>query len=320
MTNRVLVGDVGGTNVRFGVAEDSASGITIHDFLKMPGDDFGGFEDALEQYLEETDVRASLPAVFALAGPPVDGIVKLTNRDWHVSEQDLIKRFGHPSVHLANDFTAMARAVPELDRSHFELIKPGITRPGAPIVVAGPGTGFGVATLLPLYGNRWRVMSGEGGFMTYAPRTDIEIKLTAYLSRKYDFVYNELVCAGVGLDDVHEGLCEIFGKPYEPKSPSDMLELAAAGDDLFRELCYIRARGTMSAVGDLVLANGARGGVVLAGGVSERLAVYLKSPDAMARFAERGRNSAFVAECPIHLMHDPVAPLIGAAALYLKDT
>lgn len=75
----------------------------------------------------------------------------------------------------------------------------------------------------------------------------------------------------------------------------------------------------MSAVGDLVVINDARGGVVLASGVSEHLAGYFKSPDALARFQQRGPKSEYMAQIPVHLMRDPVAPLIGAGALYLKD-
>jgi glucokinase len=139
------------------------------------------------------------------------------------------------------------------------------------------------------------------------------------LREKHGFVSNELVCAGIGLDPIHRALCEIFDRPYKIVPPGNMLELAAIGDEMFLELCHIRARATMGAVGDLVLANGAFGGAVLAGGVSERLATYLKAQDCLDRFLANGARASFLTDVPIHLMHDPMAPLIGAAALSLKD-
>jgi glucokinase len=317
--SRVIVGDAGGTNVRFGIAESEADGLVIHSFQKFVGANYDSFYDALAHYVEITKFPLSeTAAVFALAGPVDDGTVSLTNRDWTVSSDELMRRFGMLSVDLFNDFAAMARAVPELNRSTFDTIKNGVAQPDAPIIVAGPGTGFGVATLLH---NKkgWRVLSGEGGYTAYAPVTPIECALAAHLRSIYGFVSTELICAGIGFTSVHKALCEIMDIKYVPTHASDAATLAAAGNDLFRELCAIRARGTMSAVGDLVLINGAKGGVVLAGGVSEHIATYLKSPDALSRFTDRGLKSDYMAHVPVQLMKDPIAPLIGAAALHLKD-
>ena len=69
------------------------------------------------------------------------GEVTLTNRGWHVSEQKLQQNFSFEDVRLINDFTAMARAVPEFDRASFEKILPGTPEPEAPVIVAGAGTG-----------------------------------------------------------------------------------------------------------------------------------------------------------------------------------
>lgn len=318
--NRVIVGDAGGTNVRFGVAEDGPDGVVISNFQKFAGADFGSFYDALAHYAEVTGLTLSgMAAVFALAGPVDQGYVRLTNRDWTVSRDEIIRRFGFASVDMVNDFAAMARAVPELEQSTFELIKDGTARPSAPIIVAGPGTGFGVAILLPGTATGWRVISGEGGHTAYTPMTPLECALADRLRSEFGFVSTERVCAGIGLTPVHKALCEIMDIKYVPTRAANVTALAAAGDALFSELCDIRARGTMSAVGDLVVINDARGGVVLTGGVSEHLATYFRSPDAIARFEQRGPKSEYMAQIQVHLMRDPVAPLIGAGALHLKD-
>ena len=155
--------------------------------------------------------------------------------------------------------------------------------------------------------------------MAYSPRTETETELFRRLQAKHGFVSNEMVCAGVALEDIHETLCAILNIPYCPTTPGDMLEQAASGSEIFRQLCEIRAQCIMSAAGDLVLANGALGGVVLAGGVTERLADYLIEPAALARFSDRNRHSEYLENCPIWLLHDPVAPLVGAAALFLRE-
>ena len=52
MPDSVLVGDIGGTNVRFARAKLGFAGhLEVNDIAVMPGDDFCSFEDALKQYL-----------------------------------------------------------------------------------------------------------------------------------------------------------------------------------------------------------------------------------------------------------------------------
>lgn len=315
----VLVGDAGGTNVRFGLAVLSDDRISLTDFKKMPGDDFTCFEDALVKYIDDTGISLrGKRTVFALAGPPQNGVVALTNRDWRVSESDLIQKFGFSAAHLVNDFTAMARGIPELSENDLTEIKPGAAMQGAPIIVAGPGTGLGVATLVPHQDGRYTVIGGEGGFMAFAPQTEIERAVHAILSRDHAYIYNELLCAGIGFTRLLAALHEVYDRPYATLDPQQVLERAQAGDALCQELCRIRARVTLSTAGDLVLANGGRGGAVLAGGVSEHLIDYLTEPEALHRFTNRAKNTAYLETCPIHLLQRADAPLLGAAALALR--
>lgn len=317
MAEGILVGDVGGTNVRFAIARREGGRISIDRFEKLAGDDFARFDDALGAYLDKTNVRAG-EACFAMAGPVLHGEVTLTNRDWHVSGAALQDRFGIRDVRLINDFTAMARSVPEFDRKTFESILPGTPEPEKPIIVAGPGTGFGVATLFHECGN-WHVLNGEGGHIAFAPRTDLEFQLAKILLGKFGYVSNELVASGMGLEPVHEAFCEIFGRTLEALSPEEMRRRADAGDEMYCQLITVRACTVMGAVGDLVLANGALGGVVLAGGVTERIVDFLRTPEAAVRFRERGSMSGFLADCPVDLIRNPQAPLIGAAAYYDQE-
>lgn len=312
MPGGLLVGDVGGTNARFGMAVRGEAGFVIERLERYANDDFASFEDVLGAYIADGGKQPSA-ACIAVAGPVEAGTVHLTNRDWRVAEKELKARFGISAPLVINDFLAMARSVPELGPESFEQILEGEAVASAPVIVAGPGTGFGVATLLPS-GRGWTVLAGEGGHIAYAPRTELERKLAAILTRDYGYVSNELVASGSGLEEVHKAFCELFGVAYAETSPEDMHEKARAGDAMFAALIEVRAMAVMGAVGDLALANGARGGIVLAGGVSERISNHFKTPAARARFAGRGNMSAYLERCPVKLLRNPVAPLIGAAA------
>jgi glucokinase len=318
MDRGLLVGDVGGTNARFALAVQRGDWLRIERFEVLSGESFPTFSDALRHYLDQTGVRAEA-ACLAVAGPVRDGRVHLTNRDWRISEADIRESFGISRALLINDFVAMARSVPELEPEAFELIFDGEPVAEAPMIVAGPGTGFGVSTLVPEADGRWRVLAGEGGHIAYAPRTDLERQLAGILTRDHGYVSNELVASGSGLDEVHAAFCEIFGVPVSHLTPAEMRTRADAGEAMYRSLIEVRALAVMGAVGDLVLANGALGGVVLAGGVSERIADFLKAPAARERFVSRGPMSDYLQRCPVRLLHDPVAPLIGAAAYFRQQ-
>lgn len=317
MGQRILVADIGGTNARFGIAERTGQGRWgIEHFAKFQGDDYPTFQGVLKAYLDPFGGSKPVHAIFSVAGPVADGKVQLTNRDWSLDARDLSKTFGFERAVIVNDFAAMTRCVPELDDDDFLNVKDGKAQADAPVLVAGPGTGFGVGYLVPINGGGWQVLTTEGGHQAYAPQTDRELELLKNLRGKFGFVSLEKVSSGSGMDDVHEAICRRHGVPYKILSPAVIMEKAKRGDPVSLELCEIRAAATMGAVGDMALSGGARGGVVLAGGVSERMIEFFKSEDAMSRFLKRGKRSDYMEDIPIRLLVNPRAALYGAAALY----
>ncbi len=321
MPDRVLVGDIGGTNVRLGCARLGFAGHPeVEDIAIMPGDDFPDLGAAVRQYIGTLGNARPRRALFAIAGPVQDGAVQMTNRDWRIDARSLASRLGFDGVRLVNDYAAMARAIPELPEGDFKVFNEGsVPAERAPVLVAGPGTGLGMATLIPKGEQSWRVLTGEGGHAAFAPDNARERALAEQLRKTHGYVSKELVLSGSGLEDVHRALCEIDGVEWQQMSPAEIMTLAEAGDDICRDICQIRAGATMAALGDGALINGTRGGVVITGGVAERLVDWLEQSKAMARFFERGTKRAYMADIPIRLLRSGEAALIGAAALYYDE-
>ncbi len=316
MDEDILVADIGGTNARFGFAKAKpGGGWSILHFEKFQGDDYPTFEGALSDYLGKFGGSRPKQAIFSVAGPVADNAAKLTNRDWSIDGEKLQAQFGFSKAIIVNDFAAMTRCIPELSENDLLLLKGGNPLKDSAILVAGPGTGFGVGYLLPV-SDGWHVMTTEGGHQAYSPQTDRELELLKNLRSKSGFVTLEKVASGSGLPDVHEAVCKRHGENYEALSPAVIREKAKQGDQICLEVCEIRAAAVMGAVGDMALSGGARGGVVLAGGVSERMIDFFKNEDAMARFLKRGKRSDYMQDIPIHLLANPMAALIGAAALF----
>ena len=317
MSDIVLVGDVGGTSARFALAHMDANGHpALEGFLKHNNDDFDSLSASLMHYVSETGAKAD-SALIAVAGPiERDGSAQLVNRGWPRIEPEMLgAALGVSRVKLVNDFAAMARAVPEMPESAFVQILPGEADASAPVLVTGPGTGFGVGTLIPLASGEYHVLTGEGGHAAYAAHTVREAELAERLLAEYGYVSTEMVVGGVWLQPVFDMISDMHNVPRRDLSPADIMTAAETGDPVCLEVCELRARSIMGAVGDGVLINGARGGAVLTGGVAERMVKWLQEPAAVARFYERGSHSDYMQGVPVRVMTSPEAPLTGAAAL-----
>ncbi|MEM8988197.1 MAG: glucokinase [Pseudomonadota bacterium] len=317
--SNVLVADVGGTSVRFAIGRKTRSGVAIEAFAKRSGDDFTGFEEALCAYIAELKTPPTA-ACLALAGPVRDGAVTLLNRpQWPpIAKAALQERFKLSRVDLFNDFEAMARGVPLSPETAFFTLAAGDSAPNAPIAVTGPGTGVGVAVLLPQDGG-WRVVGGEGGHSAYTPYTDLEWEVVRVLrGAGRTFISNELMLSGAGFDAVRQAVSTVHGAEDSKATPQKIADMAAADDPIALDICRLRARGVMGLAGDLVLTLGARGGAVIAGGVSQHLRAFLQEPAALSRFFERSGRSDYMSGLPIRLLEDPNTPLLGAAALYFE--
>jgi glucokinase len=326
-TSRILVGDVGGTNVRFAIAEAAGAEVTLSDIWKRPGEDFPTFDDALEAFLSESGVRPD-GASLGVAGAVSSGRVELLHRQWTVDCRTLASRLGSAvsDIVLVNDFVAMARAAPELGEDDVVTVRSGQASQGGSIVVCGPGTGFGLAVLKQLQmrdpappGARpeWTVVGGEGGHQVFAPQTPVEWRLFERLKTEIGYVSNETVASGSGFLSTVGALAAVLGLSLEAPDPTRTEVLAAMGDPLSLELCRLRARTIMTVAGDAALSSAASGGVFLAGGVSQALQSFLSEPSAIERFVNRGPRSSLMEPIPVYLIRSGLAPLLGAAHLWL---
>lgn len=311
----LLVGDIGGTNVRLALVDRGPDGsISLRARFKRPAEAFSSFDQSVSAFLSELDDHP-YGACFALAGPVDAETVTLTNREWRVSRAGLRSTFGFERVALVNDFAALARGAVETPASGFQVLKLGAAVDGEPIIIGGPGTGFGMA-IAARFDGVWRILAGEGGHQSFAPQTAFEWEVASALRSHVEHVSTELIAAGLYTEIVREIVCAVLGAPFTPMSPADVLAAAEAGDAAALAYCRLRADAVMAALGDAALLAGARGGAVIAGGVAQGLKNFLSAPRSLERFASHGPMSDYLADAPVKLLIDEDAALIGAAHLF----
>lgn len=312
MTEPVLVADIGGTNARFALATFDGVAPSVSNMQSFRAEDFETIRDAADAYLEAVAVKPKA-ACFAVAGPVTDAVIEFTNSRWVLDIAHVEAALGFERFLVVNDFEALATGARHLSKSDLLSVKPGESDPHAPILVIGPGTGLGQALIVPCNGHD-KIVPTEGGHVTFAPRTEEEFEVMQFIAREHPRVSVERLLSGRGLVNIHRALCAISGTPRISLQANEITAAAIEGKppiavkavEMFCELL-----GRVS--GDAVLGTGARGGVILGGGILPKITdTFLKSRF-IERFLDKGRMRHYVETVPVDLIVSKGAALVGAA-------
>jgi len=321
-----LLVDLGGTNVRFAVADPSRKQPLLTDSIRRYRvAEHDSLDATARQYLEDTGLTVDR-AIVAAAGRIVNGeTVKVTNNPWAISAKQTADALGLEHVHLVNDFAAQSMAITLLQGD--DLVDVGkVPRPviGAEdeqtFAIVGPGTGLGVGSLLVREGH-CSVLQTEGGHAGFAAHTPEDILILDYLNRKYHRVSNERLICGQGLVNLYDAVCYITGSVAEELKPEDITARAKDGSCPLCTRTVETFAGIFGSVaGDLVLTLGAWNGVYLTGGLIPILLPWLERGRFRERFEAKGRFRDIMEKVPTLAIMNPEPGLLGAAALSVLES
>jgi glucokinase len=304
--SHTLLADIGGSKSRFALADSAGR---LERVLVLENDTVADLEAAVARYLEETGARPRA-AMLAIAGP-IDGEeVALTNRAWRFRRGELAKRFGFSQLRVVNDFEAIAWALPRLGATETRpLGKPAALRDGVKLVL-GPGTGLGVAALLPADG-RWHMIASEGGHASFGPQAADEVDVFARLRDECGTVSAETVLSGPGLVRLARAL-----DPQVACHASETIVANAHAREPTAQAAtrlFVRLLGRFA--GGLALTFKALGGVYITGGVASGLGPLLDEPQFRLAFEAHPPYEALLQAIPTLLVTCKEPGLIGCAAL-----
>jgi glucokinase len=314
-TPPIIVADVGGTNGRFAVASFGDEGVTLSHTVKYSNDGLPGFADLLALYLEELGDDAPNGACFATAGPNDGRSGMLTNLGWQLDADYLEAKFGMDEILFVNDFKALARMTPELGKDDSIPLNEATAAPGAPVSVLGPGTGLGVAMVLP-DGDATITIGTEGGHMAFAPGNALEAGLRQHLAADFPHVFAELLLSGNGLCRIHDFLVQEHGAGSAGLTAAEITDGALAGETscLATVQQFLSILGSIA--GDVALCHGALGGVFLGGGIVKRIVPLIEASDLCERFCAKGVMFEYLRGIPIRLITADQVARRGAALLF----
>jgi glucokinase len=307
-----LVGDIGGTNARFALAQ--ADG-TLARIRTLATDEYPTVADAIAFYFAKFPDERPNQAVLAIAAPVTGDQISMTNHPWRFSIEALRDALGLRHLRVINDFVANALAVPRLAPTELRQIGGGTALPDAPIGILGPGTGLGVSALVRA-AERWVPIQGEGGHVTMAPADARESEVLELMRRRYDHVSAERVLCGAGLVNLYNALCELDGVRAASLTAAQITDPRTESEDPHARAATEMFCGMLGTVaGNLALTLGAQGGIYIAGGIVPRLGAAFAESPFRARFEAKGRFRDYLAAIPTHVITRSEPALLGAASL-----
>ena len=310
-----LLGDVGGTNARFGWLASAESG--IEHVLVLPCAAHETLEAAIRTYLALKQLPTPAACALGIANPITGDVIRMTNHHWSFSISDMQSKLCLTRLNVINDFTALALALPSIPAENLVQVGGQSAQAFAPKGLIGPGTGLGVSGLLPTHQNdHWVAIAGEGGHTTLAAQNETEYRVIELIRQRYGHVSAERVLSGPGLVDLYLALRQL--QKQAPVDVAGAAEITAWAlqdkDPLAYQSIEMFAGFLGSVAGDLALTLGARGGVYLGGGIVPRWLGWFETSTFRERFEAKGRFARYLKDIPVWVIHAAESPaLLGAA-------
>lgn len=294
-----LLADIGATYARFCIERVRGR---FERIAVLPCDDYAEFVPMVRAYLDTVPDLRPKHGALAIAYP-IDGDgVRMTNRAWEFSIQDVQQQLGLSTLLVVNNFTALAMALPGVGEGGRVQVGGGTAASDGVIGLLGPGTGLGVSALIPA-NDRYISLASEGGHTSFSPIDERELRVLRHVWKSMSHVSAERLVSGPGIELIYEALRD--GDPAHPSglATAEVVRRAQRGESaLCAETidCFCAMLGTVAA--DLALTLGATGGIFVGGGIVPRLGdLFLKSPFRQ-RFEEKGRFSAYLSRIPTYVL------------------
>ncbi|MFN2539506.1 MAG: glucokinase, partial [Mycobacteriales bacterium] len=299
-----LVGDLGGTHLRLGLHADGRLRRTaVHRWASSPS-----LLETVQGFLGDDNPVAGC---FAVAAPVEGSRVTLTNAKVSFCADELRTALGLDCLHLVNDVAALARSVTELQHDDAVELGGGPLRLDRPVVVVAPGTGLGVAALLPTQHGPV-VVDGEGGHIPL-PATVLGLPVAQAMLRLQEHVSAEDLLCGGSLTVLDVVVRALHGELRPtPRTAADVTSSCDA--DVLEVFVELLA----AVVQSHALTVGARGGVVLGGGFVRELVPILREFGFRERFARHGKMADYLTAIPVVVDTRDHPALVGAAS-FLED-
>ena len=298
--NKILLLDLGGTNLRYALSKEGSA--EVMDTKKIALDTILNFDDFIEDLVKKFNIDSM---IISAAGPKVNGVISMTNRDLVIDEQALKVKFNLHECVLLNDWESIGYSLSNIQDVEIELIKKGNPFNSNTFFI-GPGTGLGAALKV----QDGKVIPTEIGNTT---------GLTKSLLNNYliDDNFNKFIT----LEDVVSG--SAISSIYEYKTGNSItsegvIKLLKEGDKHAETVIKGFTKSLAEVISDMALTFIAGNGVYIAGGLMRTIVEFMDKDLFIEHFtgSKKGIHLELLEKMPIGMINREHACLQGNLNFY----
>ncbi len=344
----VLVGDVGGTNIRLNIrriSKDPKVPHTVVEKVKLYTQKYPSLEAAIEEYLTPYKNTENYPLYAVIGIPGViknNELIKCANiKHWPKANGDeYAKKFGIKKFLFINDFACNAYGIQTnlIKDEDYIIINDVPAEEGGPKGIIGPGSGLGNALLIKNPDNKfYTIVSCEGGHMDFISKNKKHFELGEF-TKKFlgqELICIERICSGQGLIPIYKYLLEkekdikrdmdLGNKIDAIKDLKNSLEIDQLNIEIVNKgisndcpLCkkvlefFIEIFGEIT--GDMALYCLPSCGMYLVGGLSLALKDMIKNSGIfMQHFVNKDNFKFLMEKFPVYLVTNGELGILGSA-------
>ena len=346
----VLIGDIGGTNIRLRLlkmTKEIELEPIIMKFEYKHTFEFSSLESLLRDFIAQLDEKEK-PEITVLGIPgPVENnqLITLPNiPHWKLDNgDDLGKKLGIKKFQFLNDFVCNGYAIQTNLKENIDYIKLNNVTPieDGPKLMIGPGTGLGMGYLLKNKNDKYYTIgSSEGGGQDFSAKSEFLLKLRNFIRDEVGLgnVSIGKMCSGRSLIPIYKFLyingnkdnkklerepnlgkkIDNFKKYKEVDKVGEInVEITTKGlngeCELCRETLLLFTEIFAEFAGDLALFTLPTSGVYLMGGITRIITpLILNNTIFLNHFKNKDHFWFLLQKIPIYLVQNKDIGLIGA--------
>lgn len=309
----VLIGDIGGTNSRFAILRDAHSNMELFDSVFT--NDFVNVQIAIEHAVLAKTSIIPKSLIMAIAAPIAGKEYKFTNALWNVKPKEVLAHLGMECGQFMNDFPAQALAVLTIARDKMHKVGGGEQREYGTRLVMGPGTSFGISTLVHAAG-KWIILPAEGACADLGLGTGNnskrELQIQSHLKRVCERQTIESMISGPGLKNLYSAICLADGIQPEKMSAAQV-STEADNNSAAGEAVQLFSTLLGRVAGNLALGVMATGGVYITGGMANKMLHQIESGNFRHEFEHKTPHHELAKMIPTWFVNRENAALEGLA-------
>ena len=301
--NKILLLDLGGTNLRYALSKEGSA--EVMDTKKIALDTILNFDDFIEDLVKKFNIDSM---IISAAGPKVNGVISMTNRDLVIDEQALKVKFNLHECVLLNDWESIGYSLSNIQDVEIELIKKGNPFNSNTFFI-GPGTGLGAALKV----QDGKVIPTEIGNTT---------GLTKSLLNNY--LIDESPSKFITLEDVVSG--SAISSIYEYKTGNSItsegvVKLLKEGDKDAESVINGFTKSLAEVISDMALTFISGNGIYIAGSLMRTIVEFMDKDLFIEHFigSKKGIHLELLEKMPIGMINREHACLQGNLNFYNQN-